>query len=140
MNNSIFRKPVNIFPISNIRGLFVYVRGIKLQKIDDLGDVSENKFYKKVQENNPSVAILNKFKDIVLDYQELHLALDIIKDLVNKKELVKEYLTDPDRQAKFISRQCKCVCSTAQMKGVARYKHPIKERLKRIKKVGQWNT
>lgn len=138
MHNSIFKKPTSIFPISVERGLNVYVRGIQLKRISEAGDVTEYKFYKELKNENPAVNILDKFKDTALDYPELHLVLDIIKDLVNKKELIKEYLTDYDLQAKFISRQCKCVCSTAQMKGVARYKHPIKERLKRLKKVDRW--
>jgi Sec7-like guanine-nucleotide exchange factor len=76
---------------------------------------------------------LDKYKETALEYQELQLVLDIIKDLVKIKELSKEHLTDVELQAKFISKTFKCVCSTAQMKGAARYKNPIKVRLERIK-------
>jgi len=131
----LFRKPINIFPISEKRNLYVYTKGIQLKQILEHGDVTQLKFDKLFQENAPGTKILQKYIDVTLDYQELHLALDIMKDLIKLGNLDKNILNDPSKQAQFISKEFRCLCSTAQMKGVSRLKHPIKSRLYRISKL-----
>lgn len=128
---SLFKQSISLFPISVKMDLPVYVRGIKIRTLDLLTSYN---YETKILEEVPGIKMFKRFQSTAPSYQELHLYVDILKDLVKNNQLDKEYLTNLHKQAAFISKTFKCACSIAQLKRFYSKKNPVKARLKRVKK------
>jgi len=136
MEFSLFRKSLSLFPIYVERGLNVFIKGKQLKTVDVL---TPSRYYlitskqHKIEALGAGTRLFKKYKDTELSYQEIHLLIDHIKDQVKNNKLDKNYLTDLDSQASYISKTCNCICSVSQLKRYHIQKHPLKQRIKRTK-------
>ncbi len=134
MKTSLLRKQLSLLPIINSKDLNVYIRGMKLQTVCDITNENYREISSKPKDQiKTGTKLFMNYKDACLTYQEIHLVLDHIKDKVTNNQLDKEYLKDLGKQALYISKFCRCICTISQLKRFHMQKHPIKARLERIK-------
>lgn len=141
MFQPLFNKELDLFPITP--ETTIYIKGLKIRSItgyftfpntntEKRDVINEKNLYKNVQNNEPGFKLLLTHLDSAPTKSEVHLALDLIKDLVTNNELEKIFLTDFNKQAQFISKTFRCICTTDQVKDC---KNPVKIRLKNIKRM-----
>lgn len=123
------QKNVELFPITSKED--IYIKGLRIRSLSNYLYIEEKGFEQMCNSSHPGTKMISKYANTLVTYEDYQIMMDIIRNRVKiHKDLEEIYLTDINKQAQFISKTLKCLCTTLQIRKFQEFKHPIKQRLR----------